>query len=135
MARKKPYTDKASQRPTARSRELRRNMTPAERRLWSRIRARQVADTRFNTQFPIGPFICDFASRGAKLIIEVDGGQHAEQVEADVGRTAYLKTKGYRVLRFWNNDVLENTDGVIQAIEEILRDSPSPGPSRRREGR
>ena len=107
-------------------------MTPAERRLWSRIRNRQIADTRFNTQFPIGPFICDFVSRDAKLIIEVDGGQHAEQAQADAGRTAYLKAKGYRVIRFWNNDVLENTDGVVQVIEQLLQDSPAPDPSRKR---
>ena len=93
-----------------------------------------MADTRFNTQFPIGPFICDFVSRGAKLIIEVDGGQHANLVKKDAGRTGYLKSQGYRVIRFWNNDVLENTDGVVQTIERILSDSPSPSPSRKREG-
>lgn len=134
MATHKPYQDKASKRPTARSRELRRNMTAAERRLWSRIRARQVADTRFNTQFPIGPFVCDFVSRGAKLIIEVDGSQHADQAQKDARRTAHLKAQGYRVVRFWNNDVLENTDGVVQVIARILSDRPSPSPSRKREG-
>ncbi|HEY9554093.1 endonuclease domain-containing protein [Allosphingosinicella sp.] len=128
MTKRKPYTDKASNRPTARSRELRRNMIPAERRLWSRIRARQIVDTRFNTKFPIGPFICDFVSRGPKLIIEVDGGQHAEQAKTGAGRTAYLKSEGYRVIRFWNNDVLENTDGVVQVIERALLDRPSPTP-------
>lgn len=135
MTKREPYTDKASRRPTARSRELRRNMTPAERRLWSRIRARQLADTRFNTQFPVGPFICDFVSRGSKLIIEIDGGQHADRVKADARRTAYLKSKGYRVVRFWNNDVLENTHGVVEVIGQLLLDSPSPAPSRKREGR
>ena len=134
MDKRKPYTDKASKRPTARSRELRRNMTLAERRLWSRIRARQIADIRFNTQFPIGPYICDFVSRGAKLIIEVDGGQHSDQTQADAGRTAFLKSKGHRVVRFWNNDVLENTDGVLQVIGQLLLDRPSPNPSRKRKG-
>jgi len=131
---RKPYQDKASKRPTARSRELRRNMTPAERRLWSGIRARQVADARFNTQFPIGPFVCGFVSRGARLIIEVDGGQHAEQTGKDARRTACLKKKGYRLARFWNNDVLANTDGVVEVIEQMPLHSPSPDRSHRREG-
>jgi very-short-patch-repair endonuclease len=129
-----PYEDKASKRPTARSRELRANATLAERRLWRRLSARQVAGIRFNRQFPVGPFICDFVSRNAKLIIEVDGGQHAQQVEADRLRTAYLRSEGYHVVRFWNNDVLDNTDAVVEAIERILRDSPSPDPFRQREG-
>jgi very-short-patch-repair endonuclease len=130
--------DKGSKRPTARSRELRRNLTPAERRLWSRIRTRQVADTRFNTQFPIGPFVCDFVARTPKLVIEIDGGHHADQAKKDAGRTAYIKRKGFRLIRFWNNDVLTNTDGVVEAITEALAeigsDSPSPNPSRKREG-
>jgi very-short-patch-repair endonuclease len=126
--------DKASKRPTARSRELRLNATPAERQLWKRLCARQIAGTRFNRQFPIGPFICDFVSRGAKLVVEVDGGQHASEVEADARRTAYLKAQGYRVVRFWNNDVLGNIEGVVEVIERILAESPSPSPSRKREG-
>ena len=134
MAIEKPYQDKGSRRPTARSRELRSNATEAELRLWRRLSARQLAGVRFNRQFPIGPFICDFVSRGAKLIVEVDGGQHAAQAEADARRTAYLKAQGYRVIRFWNNDVLENTDGVVEAIEQVLLNSPSPNPSRKREG-
>ncbi len=129
-----PDLDKASKRPTARSRELRNNATDAERRLWAKLSARQVAGVRFNRQFPVGPFICDFVSRGAKLIVEVDGGQHADRIAADERRTAYLQSKGYRVIRFWNNDVLENIDGIIQMIERALSDSPSPNPSREREG-
>lgn len=127
--------DKGSQRPTTRARELRHNLTDAERHLWSCLRARQVADTRFNCQFPIGPYIGDFVSRAAKLVVEVDGGQHGVATDADAIRTAFLKRKGYRVIRFWNHDVLSNTDGVIAVIEQALVDSPSPGPSRRREGR
>jgi very-short-patch-repair endonuclease len=134
LAAEKPSIDKGSKRPTARSRDLRANPTDAETTLWVRLAARQVAETRFNRQFPIGPFICDFVSRTAKLVVEVDGGQHAMQAEADARRTAYLKSKGYRIIRFWNNDVLENTDGVVQTIEHILLNSPSPSPSRRREG-
>jgi very-short-patch-repair endonuclease len=126
--------DKGSKRPTARSREMRRNMTEAEQRLWYHLRARQVADTRFNSQFPVGPFTCDCVARTPKLIVEVDGGQHAEQERRDVSRSAYLESRGYRVIRFWNNEVLANTEGVIQAIAQVLDDRPSPSPSRKREG-
>lgn len=127
--------DKGYKRPTKRSRELRTNMTPAERKLWDCLSARKVADVRFNTQSPIGGFICDFVSRGAKLVIEVDGGQHDWQTDADAARTRYIEAKGYRVIRFWNNDVLERTEGVVMEIERVLADMPSPDPSRRREGR
>jgi very-short-patch-repair endonuclease len=113
---------------------LRRHATDAERKLWAHLSARQVAGTRFNRQFPIGPFICDFVSRSARLIVEVDGGQHGVEVEADARRTAFLERQGYRVLRFWNNDVLANPEGVIQLIEQALLNSPSPDPSRKREG-
>ena len=118
--------DKGYNRPTKRSRELRANMTPAERK---------VAGVRFNTQFPIAGFICDFVSRGAKLVVEVDGGQHDWQADVDAARTRCIEAKGYRVIRFWNNDVLERTEGVVKEIERVLADMPSPDPSRRREGR
>jgi very-short-patch-repair endonuclease len=127
--------DKGSKRPTARSRELRKNMTDAEARLWAHLRARQVANTRFNSQFPIGPFTCDFVARTPKLVIEVDGGHHAAQEREDASRTAYLQSRGFRVIRFWNNDVLGNIEGVVDAIQRELINSPSPGPSRKREGR
>jgi len=128
------YQDKGSKRPTARSRALRANMTDAERLLWSHLRARQVADTRFNSQFPIGAFTCDFVARTPRLVIEIDGGQHAKQQREDASRTAYLESRGYRVIRFWNNDVLGNLEGVVQVIEQVLADMPSPNPSRKREG-
>ena len=126
--------DKGYKRPTARTRELRAAMTDAERKLWSCLSARKVAGTRFNTQFPIGPFIGDFVSRGAKLVIEVDGGQHASAEGDDSARTRYIEAHGYRVIRFWNNDVLGNIEGVVAEIERVLRDRPSPSPSRKREG-
>ncbi|HMN54796.1 MAG TPA: DUF559 domain-containing protein [Sphingopyxis sp.] len=126
--------DKGYKRPTARSRELRLNATEAERRLWQQISARKIAGVRFNRQFPIGPFICDFVSRTAKLVIEVDGGQHAVDVTKDEARTAYLEAQGYRVIRFWNNDVLDRIEGVVSEIERALADMPSPNPSRKREG-
>ncbi len=127
-------SDQGYSRPTARARDLRLNATDAERRLWQHISARQVAGVRFNRQVPIGPFICDFVSRSVKLVIEVDGGQHDWQAEDDARRTRFLETQGYRVLRFWNNDVLQNPEGVVLAIERALADRPSPGPSRKREG-
>jgi very-short-patch-repair endonuclease len=126
--------DKGYKRPTARSRELRLNATEAERKLWTQLSARKIAGIRFNRQFPIGPFICDFVSRSAKLVIEVDGGQHAVDVDKDQSRTAYLEAQGYRVIRFWNNDVLDRIEGVVSEIERVLADMPSPNPSRKREG-
>ena len=121
--------DKAYGRtPALRSRQQRNNPTDAERKLWRHIRNRQVAGERFNRQVPIGPYICDFAARVPKLVIELDGGQHALSTDFDERRTAYLEQQGYRVLRFWNNDVLENVDGVVAVIESELRDRPSPTP-------
>ena len=120
--------DKGYKRPTARSRELRLNATPAERALWVQLSARKISGVRFNRQFPIGPFICDFVSRSAKLIIEVDGGQHAVDIEKDQSRTAYLEAQGYRVIRFWNNDVLERIAGVVSEIEAVLERGPPPTP-------
>ena len=126
--------DKGYKRPTARSRELRLNATDAERKLWAQLSARKIAGVRFNRQFPIGPFICDFVSRTAKLVIEVDGGQHAIDVEKDRSRTAYLQAQGYRVIRFWNNDVLDRIEGVVTEIERALANMPSPNPSHKWEG-
>lgn len=120
--------DKGYKRPTARSRELRLNATDAERKLWTHLSARKVSGVRFNRQFPIGPFICDFVSRTAKLVIEVDGGQHAVDVAKDEARTAYLEAQGYRVIRFWNNDVLERIDGVVNEIGHVLETCPPPTP-------
>ncbi|RZF63727.1 DUF559 domain-containing protein [Sphingomonas populi] len=126
--------DKAYTRPTIRARELRANATDAERRLWSILSARKLAGVRFNRQVPIGPFICDFVSRSAKLIIEVDGGQHDANHDADAQRTRYLEAQGYRVIRFWNNEVMQNLEGVAYTIQRALADMPSPDPSREREG-
>jgi very-short-patch-repair endonuclease len=126
--------DKGYSRPTARSRELRQNATPAERKLWQHIRNRQLGGVRFNSQFPIGQFICDFVSRGHRLVIEIDGGQHAAACEYDLRRTRFLSAQGYRVIRFWNSDVLDNIDGVLSVILRELDNMPSPGPSRKREG-
>ena len=121
--------DKAYDRlPTLRSRELRNNPTDAERRLWRAICNRQLNGVRFNRQVPIGPFICDFVARTPKLIIEVDGGQHAIEAAADIRRTRFLEERGFRVIRFWNNEVLENIEGVVEAVVQALKNMPSPTP-------
>jgi very-short-patch-repair endonuclease len=100
------------------ARQLRRNQTDAERVLWFRLRDRRLAGLKFNRQVPIDRFVVDFVCRDAKLIIELDGGQHDEDRARDANRTEILEAMGYLVLRFWNNDVLRNTEGVL---EEILR--------------
>ncbi|MCF8709331.1 endonuclease domain-containing protein [Rhizorhapis sp. SPR117] len=127
--------DKGYSKPTARAREMRNDPTEAEKQLWYQLSARKVAGTRFNRQVPIGPFICDFVARSIKLVIEVDGGQHDWKAEGDLKRTKFLEAQGYKVIRFWNNDVIERVEGVVQEIERVIADTPSPNPSRKREGR
>ncbi len=102
------------------ARELRRDMTDAERRLWSHLRASQLGGVKFTRQLPIGDFVVDFACRSARIAIELDGGQHNES-PIDEARTRVIEAHGYRVTRFWNNDVLQNTDGVLLAILEELK--------------
>jgi very-short-patch-repair endonuclease len=116
--------------PTLRSRQLRNNATGAERLLWRFLRNRQLSGIRFNRQVPIGPFICDFVARRPGLVIELDGGQHSVTEDYDRKRTTFLTQRGYRVIRFWNNEVLENLEGVLTVIEEELKNMPSPNPSR-----
>ena len=101
--------------------QLRKNPTPAERKLWSRIRRDQLGVT-FRRQHAVGNFIPDFVCIEKKLIIELDGSQHLEQQEYDEERTKYLNSLGYKVIRFWNNDVMKNMDGVIAAIIHALED-------------
>ena|ERR1700723_1107488 len=103
------------------ARTLRRNPTDAEIRLWSAPRDRRLAGYRFRRQHPIGPFVVDFACTKHQLIVEADGGQHNDNA-VDEERTEWLKREGWRVLRFWNNDILNNTDGVIETIVAALRD-------------
>ena len=118
----------------ARAQRIRRELTDAERKLWSVLRNRQLEGAKFRRQQPIGPFIADFVCQERRLIIEADGGQHAESISDD-RRTEFLQGKGYRVLRFWNNDILGNLDGVAEVIAAALstphparasRESPSP---------
>ena len=105
---------------TARAQMLRKRMTDAERRLWSKLRMRQVEGFRFRRQAPVGPYVVDFICLELKPIVEVDGGQHAVP-QADTKRTAWLESEGYRVIRFWNNDVLKNTEAVLQTLYDTLR--------------
>ena len=100
----------------ARARHLRRVMTDAERRLWRELRAHRFAAWHFRRQHPVGPYIVDFICLAARLVIEIDGGQHSP--DRDGRRTAWLEAAGFRVLRFWNNEVLANSEGVLQAIAE-----------------
>ena len=105
---------------TSRARSLRRGMTDVERILWRALRGKQLERNRFRRQHPIGQFIADFACIEQKLVIELDGGQHQEQLAYDEQRTVLLQAQGWRVLRFWNNDVLNNLDGVLSTIVDNL---------------
>jgi very-short-patch-repair endonuclease len=105
---------------TKSARHLRNNLTDAERCLWQRLKRRQSAGVKFRRQQPIGHFIVDFVCFERRVIVEVDGGQHAEQLNYDEQRTRWLEAQGYRVLRFWNNDVLANTEAVAQAVLDAV---------------
>ena len=114
--------------PSTRARELRRNPTDAEKRLWSKLRLKQIDGHRFRRQVPIGPYIVDFACLARRLIIEVDGGQHDSRAIQDDARTAWLEREDFRVLRFWNNEVLGNIEGVYETIVAHLTDGSVPPP-------
>jgi len=107
------------------ARELRKNQTDVQAKLWFRLRGRQIAGAKFRRQYPIGHFIADFCCYEQRLVMELDGGQHAEARTLDQRRTDFLVSRGYRVLRFWDNEVLENIDGVLERISETLT-LPSP---------
>ncbi len=104
-----------------RAEELRHNPTDAEAALWKALRMHQANGIHFRRQYAIGPYIVDFCSVRGKLIIELDGGQHLEQKGYDDERTAFLASKGYQVLRFWNNEVLQNLDSVMTVILGVLK--------------
>ena len=117
---------------TASARAMRRNFTDAELKLWKRLRNRQTDGEKFRRHQPIGKYIVDFVCQERKLVVEVDGGQHGERVFYDNERTAWLESEGYRVLRFWNNEVLEDVEIVLDVIVRALDESelyhPHPDP-------
>ncbi|WP_309662202.1 DUF559 domain-containing protein [Sphingomonas sp.] len=112
------------------ARRLRRDSTDAEQLMWRALRSRQLAGLKFRRQATIGPYIPDFVCVEARLVVEIDGGQHDE--ELDRQRTRFLEQHGFKMLRFWNNDVLENSDGVLETILRAARagteEEPSPCP-------
>ena len=107
---------------------LRNGMTDAERRLWSKLRAEQLG-VKFRRQHPLGTYVLDFACLSPKLVVEVDGSQHLDQVSYDARRSAWLEGQGYIVLRFWANEVLSETDGVVARIVEVLSASAGAAPT------
>ena len=111
------------------AKRLRFTSTDAERLLWRHLRNRRLSDFKFRRQQIIGPYIVDFACLEEMLVVELDGGQHAEQQDQDAVRTSFLESKGFEVLRFWNTDVLTNPEGVMHAILSALSNRPPhPGP-------
>ena len=106
----------------SRAKQLHSEMTPAEHKLWSHLRAHRMGDVHFRNQHAIGNYIVDFCAPRKKLIVELDGSQHLEQEEYDKERSAFLEAKGYRVLRFWNNDVVNDIESVLKVIFAALND-------------
>jgi very-short-patch-repair endonuclease len=104
------------------ARRLRRDSTDVERKLWSRLRSRQMEGVKFVRQEPIGNHIADFCARSLKLVIELDGGQHGtdDGIAADTARTEMIEAFGYRIIRFWNHEIVENFDGVLEAISREI---------------
>lgn len=114
---------------------LRRNLTDAEQKLWYHLRAHRFMGRKFKRQKPMGRYVVDFVCLEEKLVIELDGGQHAENLEYDQERDAWLRSQGFTVLRFWNNELMNETEGVLERIrlalehEAISSETLSPGPS------
>ena len=115
------------------ARRLRENATEAEKVLWQRLSRRQMEGFKFRRQQPIGQYVADFVNFKKKLIIELDGGQHKIQKDEDKKRDDWFEERGFKVLRFWNNDVFENIEGILEVVREKLL-SPSPNPSRQGRG-
>ena len=107
------------------AKQLRSNMTDAEQLLWRHLRAHRLNGAKFRRQQPIGPYIVDFVHFTARLVIEADGGQHNES-ERDLRRDAWLESEGYRVLRFWNDDILKNTEVVLEVIFKAVASTSAP---------
>ena len=116
-----------NQKQTFRARKLRREQTQTEKVLWVHLRSSSFREFKFRRQWPIGPFITDFCSIQAKLVVELDGSQHFANADYDKSRTHYLEDRGYRVIRFWDNEALANIEGVLTTILQQLQ-GPSPYP-------
>jgi very-short-patch-repair endonuclease len=108
-----------------RAKELHRNMTEFETKLWSRLRAHRMGGVHFRNQHAIGNYIVDFCAPRLKLIIELDGSHHLEQTDYDAERTTFLESKGYKVIRFWNNDVMNDIESVLNVIWEAVQEKLS----------
>ena len=113
--------------PRSLARHLRRNQTDAEQKLWALLRARQIDGLKFRRQHPIGPYIADFCCLRHHLVVELDGGHHAETAQKDTVRSQWLNSHGYHVLRFWNHEVLTQPEAVIDAILSAVS-TPHPNP-------
>jgi very-short-patch-repair endonuclease len=109
------------------ARNLRQNLTDAECLLWNRLRRRQLAGFKFRRQHMIGPYICDFVCSEAAIVIELDGSQHLDAASYDSRLDGFLRSKGFRVLRFWNGHVLRETDNVIETIFEAIHHKEMDG--------
>jgi len=117
------------------AKKLRRASTKAERKLWQALRNKQIEGCKFRRQQPIDPYIVDFVCFKRKLIIELDGGQHAANREIDENRNRFFNLNGFNVLRFWNNEVFENVEGLLAVIRKACLDESSPSPSPSHQGR
>ena len=124
-------------REDKRQRLLRRNATDAERELWRHLRGKQIDGAKFRRQHPFGDYILDFACLDRRIVIELDGGQHAESTAYDSERTLHLEQAGFVVLRFWNNEVFENMEGILEVIWNYVtarQTHPHPNPPLEGEG-
>ena len=115
---------RVSKSKRSQARHLRHVLTDAEQKLWQLLRSRQLAGAKFRRQVPIGPWVVDFVSFEQMLIVEADGSQHTESVR-DQARDADLQGRGFRILRFWNNDIFRNANGVLEQIMEMIEQPPS----------
>jgi len=115
-------------RMTGRARRLRNNATDAEMLLWRGLRGKQMAGHKFRRQYPVAPYIVDFVCLDAKLVVELDGGQHSEQLAYDGRRDAYIRSCGFRVLRYWNDQVMTEMQAVLEDIYRHLMSPSRPPP-------
>ena len=123
-------------RNSQRARDLRRQASPPEIKLWQDVRNSQLNGHKFSRQMPIGPYFADFVCRSVKLVVEIDGSSHGLRLEYDQARTEFIEAQGYRVVRFTNGDVMQNLEGVLVVIGQVLAElsQPTSNPSRLREG-